>query len=199
MIWWWLWVIHGYTILPLYNPFTKKRGTVIFLSLLMVGFIAPLAPVAPFSTKGLEEDDARCSVRWMLDACERRFAPGTWHETFMAWVQRRARREPVQYIVGSADECGDELTLGILGESWGWGWDVSPTMDLSLLTGLLIFQAYPYIWAYTGELWVLWDLEPTACHFGAPEHWVYPHPQNGHIIFVLEQEHVLNHWTNPYK
>jgi hypothetical protein len=70
----------------------------------MVGFIAPLAPVAPFSTKGLEEDDARCSVRWMLDACERRFAPGTWHETFMAWVQRRARREPVQYIVGSADE-----------------------------------------------------------------------------------------------
>ena len=51
---------------------------------------------------GLEEDDARSSVRWLLDACARSGGAGVDVETFEAWVQRRARREPVQYIVGAA-------------------------------------------------------------------------------------------------
>ena len=83
---------------------------------------------------GLEEDDARSSVRWMLEACERSGAPEAWRETFGAWVQRRARREPVQYIVGSA------------APKLGCFWDkMGVPMDLSFLTGLGIFQVYDHI------------------------------------------------------
>lgn len=138
---WWLWVIHGHTIYsPLCNPFTnKKGGSYVFWSLLMVG--SPSLPFFPFplSPPGLEEDDARSSVRWMLDACERRFANGAWRETFMAWVQRRARREPVQYIVGSAGPSlwGRTHLKGILGDMLGiWGNRMYPQW---ILVFLLVF------------------------------------------------------------
>ena len=55
-------------------------------------------PVFP----GLDTADAESSVRWMLEALEKdsRFH-GDWKATFLQWVDRRATREPVQYILGS--------------------------------------------------------------------------------------------------
>ena len=179
-----IWVIHGYTILPLYNPFTKKGGSYFLISP-HGWFHSSPKTVAPFSTKGLEEDDARCSVRWMLDACERRFAPGTWHETFMAWVQRRARREPVQYIVGSAGPKVGTFTvrgyLGNLGDGDGmyhpqwilvfWSFDFpSISIHLSIYWGVMSAMGFR---TNCMSLWCAWTLGiPT------PTEWQY-------IIFLL--------------
>ena len=54
--------------------------------------------VATFS--GLDEGEATSSVRWMLEALELRRSD-EWSKTLMEWVQRRAKKEPVQYILGS--------------------------------------------------------------------------------------------------
>eukprot|EP00913_Durusdinium_trenchii_P034758 g32515.t1 len=48
---------------------------------------------------GIDADEAKSSVKWMLQELERRGKPD--QETFMHWVHRRAKREPLQYILGS--------------------------------------------------------------------------------------------------
>eukprot|EP00434_Breviolum_minutum_P011339 symbB.v1.2.010006.t1/scaffold645.1/size176818/5 len=50
---------------------------------------------------GLDTADAESSVRWMLEALDNSRFHGDWKATFLQWVDRRATREPVQYILGS--------------------------------------------------------------------------------------------------
>ena len=47
---------------------------------------------------GLDADEAKSSLRWMLKALEARGEP---RETLHRWLARRAAREPLQYILGS--------------------------------------------------------------------------------------------------
>ena len=49
---------------------------------------------------GLEPSEAESSVRWMLEALEKEKAKD--HDAkFLEWLERRERREPLQYILGS--------------------------------------------------------------------------------------------------
>eukprot|EP00439_Symbiodinium_sp_Y106_P079812 s1179_g18.t1 len=49
---------------------------------------------------GLQKAEAAASVRWFLENL-RRSSTADWRKVFKDWVQRRAKGEPVQYILGS--------------------------------------------------------------------------------------------------
>jgi len=58
------------------------------------------AAIAQLEAAGIDRGEATASVRWLAEAARRRGGNG-WPSLLRDFVERRSRREPVQYIVGT--------------------------------------------------------------------------------------------------